>query len=212
MYSKRLLLPFILTILILSCQSPESKIQKTFLLYKDSILASSAENAVLYLDSDTVKYYDKLITDSLYVSKETLTKRPILNKFLILRLRLSFTKDELQKMDGNTLLKKAIELGWIGKDSVDNVELGNIHLLSDHSYKVEVNSNGMKTGDYLYFTKESGMYKLNLAKTISWTEKRILSTIKMIRQSESEYLDFMIKTISGRILEEKDWQPIISNK
>jgi hypothetical protein len=79
----------------------------------------------------TLAWYDQIVDDALYLEAAALKQADIMKKFTVLRVRLEFSKDQLEKMDGKALFDAAIDNGWIGVETVEKIRLHRIKIRGD---------------------------------------------------------------------------------
>lgn len=75
------------------------EVHEAFEAYCTAVLADDGEKAVEYLNQGTIKYYDDILKDALYLNESEFEQKTIMDRMMILRLRMNFTEEELKNMD-----------------------------------------------------------------------------------------------------------------
>ena len=95
---KKFLFVLISCFLVFSLFADE--VHESFEYYRTAILSEDGETAVQYLNQASINYYDDMLKDALYLKESEFEERTILDKLMILRLRMNFSAKELKNMNG----------------------------------------------------------------------------------------------------------------
>lgn len=174
--------------------------------YKRTILEDKGEEAVNYLDSRTLRYYETILEKVKTADKDEANSLSFIDKLIILRIRLIAKKEEILSFDGRSLVVFAIKNGMVGKDSVINNSIGEINIKENFAMG-QLIVKGQKTDFYQHFYKENGQWKLDitslfLASTIVF--KKLIDESEM---SENEYLFELLERVSNKKVNEDVWIP-----
>lgn len=149
-------------------KNEEKLVRKSFENYKSAILNDQGESAVTCVDSRTIKYYNdisELVKTADSTKIETLS---ILDKLMVLMIRLKATKEEMLNFDGKSLLMYAIKGGMVGKNGVMDKEIGDVEIETNFA-KGQLISNGKKTPIYFHFYKENEQWRIDLTSIFPMT-------------------------------------------
>jgi hypothetical protein len=167
-------------------QAKEKKeIEALFERYRNALLDFYGEEAVKLVCSQTIEWYDQIVDDALYLEAVTLKQADIMKKFTVLRVRLEFSKDQLEKMDGKALFDAAIDNGWIDLDTVEKIRLHRIKIRGD---RAEAYVKGSPGTPAFHFIKERGQWKLALIKSFALARKTFEAMISSSGMDEDRWL------------------------
>ena len=188
-------------------ESEEKLIKKTFDNYKSSILNGKGEEAVNYVDSQTINYYSNILGKIINADSTIINSLGLLDKLIILSIRHQVESKDILSFNGQGLFVHAIEKGMIGKNSVNNNTIGDIEINEDFA-KGQLISSGQKTPFHLHFHKENNKWKFNLTSTFSIGEVAFKKIQEDSGQEENEYLIMLLEIISGKKPDNKIWHAI----
>jgi len=203
-----LLIPVMILSTACGDQEKEDKLVKlTFDNYKSAILNDKGEEAVEYVDSRTIKYYDDIIDLVKTADSAKVNSLSLLDKVMVFSVRHRTSKEEILSFDGKRLFVYAIKSGMVGKNSVSNNSIGEVTIDKDFA-KGQFIANGQKTPFYFHFYKENGQWKIDLTSVFS------ISTVafeKMVADSElgeNEYLFSLLEMMTGRKPGQEIWNKV----
>ena len=129
---KLLFLLLLLPGMALSAQKSEEKqVCKSFDAYKKAILNDRGEEAVKYVDSRTVKYYDDMARLVKNADSASVAGLSLMDRLMVFSIRHRATQEEIPGFDGRKLLVYAIQNGMVGKNSVAGNEIGEVTIQGD---------------------------------------------------------------------------------
>ena len=200
----------LLCIIILSCTSntkeDETSIKQTFDGYKAAILADQGKKAIEYLDKHTIDYYSRLLELTKKADSLEVDKLNVLDKLMVLIMRLKLNKDELKSMDSKGLLEYAINNGMIGKESVEQSSLGNIKVKNDKG-EAEYVVGGKKTPLFIEFYKEAGGWKLDITSIMDESIEALNAKIREEGMTENDFVKGVIESRYEEPVTSELWTP-----
>src|SRR5688572_3898136 len=101
-------------------QTSEKLVKEVFDSYKSSILNDKGEEAVKYVDTRTIRYYDGIIDMVRNFDSSQVETLSILDKLMVFSIRHRASKSDILSFNGSTLFIYAIKSGMVGKNSVVN--------------------------------------------------------------------------------------------
>ena len=166
--------------------------------------------AVSLLDSKTITYYGELLEMIKTYDSLKLDKQSPMNKVTVLSVRHRGTKDEILKMNGESLIVFAIDKGMVGKNSVANNDIGKITVTGDFAKGVLV-VNDKPTPISYQFYKENGTWKFNLTSMFPMGNIAFKRIIEQSGLPENEALLSMLEMASGTKPASTIWLPLVSS-
>lgn len=185
------------------------EVHESFEQYRTAILAGDDEEAVQYLNQSSIKYYDDMLKDALYLKESEFEERTILDKFMILRLRMNFSAKELKKMNGRELIVYSIQKGWIGKSSVINIELSEESKIKGDWATIEVMKNGQGSGLHFIFQKENDIWKFDIQEILKIANMSLAYLIKQSDYTEKEFIEMVLENTDNKKVLKSYYKPML---
>ncbi len=156
-----------------SCGQPGDEdrrlIRGVFLDYRTAALSGDGARAAALLSSMTAAHLGWMRDLALHAPLEELALHPIVNQLLVLRLRQFVPLEELRAMSGEQVLALALSRGWLGRDVVANVELGQIEPQGDGA-DAELLVSGHPHEWRHLFLRENGAWRFELLQAFGVAE------------------------------------------
>ncbi|MBO7421702.1 MAG: hypothetical protein J6U06_11350 [Spirochaetaceae bacterium] len=204
---KKFLFVLISCFLVFSLFADE--VHESFELYREAILAGDGEMAVQYLNQASIDYYDDLLKAALYLKESEFEKRTILDKMMILRLRMNFTAKELKNMNGRELIVYSIQKGWIGKSSVVNIELSEETKIKGDWATIEVLQNGQGSDLNFIFQKENDIWKLDINEIFKITNMTLAYFVQQSDYTEKEFIEIVLESADNKKVQKSHYKPML---
>ena len=204
---KKFLFVLISCFLVFSLFADE--VHESFELYREAILAGDGEMAVQYLNQASMDYYDDVLKAALYLKESEFEKRTILDKMMILRLRMNFTAKELKNMNGRELIVYSIQKGWIGKSSVVNIELSEETKIKGDWATIEVLQNGQGSDLNFIFQKENDIWKLDINEIFKITNMTLAYFVKQSDYTEKEFIEMVLESADNKKVQKSHYKPML---
>ncbi len=204
---KKFLFVLISCFLVFSLFADE--VHESFELYREAILAGDGEMAVQYLNQASIDYYDDLLKAALYLKESEFEKRTILDKMMILRLRMNFTAKELKNMNGRELIVYSIQKGWIGKSSVVNIELSEETKIKGYWATIEVLQNGQGSDLNFIFQKENDIWKLDINEIFKITNMTLAYFVQQSDYTEKEFIEMVLESADNKKVQKSHYKPML---
>ena len=204
---KKFLVALISCFLALSIFADE--VHESFEQYRTAILAEDGETAVQYLNQTSINYYDDMLNDALYLKESEFEERTILDKLMILRLRMNFTAKELKKMNGRELIVYSIQKGWIGKSSVINIEISEETKIKGDWATIEVMQNGQGSGLNFIFQKENDIWKLDIKEIFKISNMTLAYLVKQSDYTEKEFIEMLLENTDNKKVSKSYYKPML---
>ena len=188
-------------------KSEEKLVRKSFDNYKTSILNDKGDEAVKYVDSRTIKYYDDILELVKTADSAKIETLSILDKLMVFSVRHRTSKDDILSFDGKSLLVYAIKSGMVGKNSVVNAAIGDVTIDNEFA-KGQFMANGQKAPFYLHFYKEDGQWKSDLTSLFPISTMAFKKMADDSGEDQNEYLFSLLEMITGKKPGAEIWKPI----
>jgi len=193
-----------------SCLGQEKEkelVRESFNNYKTSILNDKGENAVNFVDSRTLSYYNQILEKTKNSDSLAVSKLGLLDKLMVLTIRHRTSKKDILSFNGKELLVYAIKEGMVGKNSVMNTEIGDVEI--DGSFaKGQFISNGQRSPFYFHFYKENNYWKVDLTSIFPAGEMAFKKLVNDSGEEENNYLLMLLEMVTGKKPLNKVWKPI----
>ncbi|WP_299258650.1 hypothetical protein [uncultured Aquimarina sp.] len=189
-------------------EKEEKLVRESFNSYKTSILNDKGEEAVNFVDSRTISYYNKILETTKKADSLTLNSLGILDKLMVISIRYRTSKKDILSFDGKELLIYAIKEGMVGKNSVINTEIGSVEIDEDFA-KGQFISNGKKAPFYFHFYKEDNNWKVDLTSIFPVGAMAFKKMIEDNGEEENKYLLQLLELMTGKKPVNEIWKPII---
>ncbi len=208
---KLFLVHFIVLIAVLHAhaQHDSTLVKACFNGYKNAILTDKGPEAVSFVDSRTLKYYNDILQKTKTLDSIGVDKLPIMDKLTLLMLRHRATKDEIMQLDGRSLLVFAIERGMVGKNSVQQLSIGEV-LIRDNAAEGQVLVGTSPTSLAFNFYKENGTWKLDITSVLTEGNTAMKKIIKDSEKPENEFLLMLIENATDKEPSKDIWKPLVN--
>jgi hypothetical protein len=182
-------------------------IKNTFSNYKKSILASDGSEAVKWVDTKTVVYYGKMLQASLHADSAQVQNLGLMDKLIVLIVRHKVPKNEIEKMNGNEFFVYAINQGMVGKNSVMNIEIGEVKVNNNFA-NGQIMSGGQKSPLFFQFNKEEGQWKIDITSLFPASTAGLKKVISDNGMTENDFIFKTLEMLTGSAVGNEIWQPM----
>jgi len=206
----RIHLSIIALLLVTSCfgqEEEENLVRTSFQNYKSAILNDRGEEAVEFVDRRTISYYSEILEKTIHSDSASVDAMNIMDKLMILIIRVKTTKEDLLDFNGRELLVYAINEGMVGKNSVMNNDIGTVEIEGDYA-KGQLMSNGEATPVYFIFNRENDNWKVDLTSIFELSSKAFQQMQQQSGMNENEYLLAIITILNGEEPANEIWHAI----
>ena len=90
------------------------------------------------MDQETFAYFEEIKDLTLHGAEDAVRQRPFVDRLLVVTMRHELPPQDLEGMDLEGLLKHAIDAGWIGKQSIMGLGIGEITIAGDEATAVAI--------------------------------------------------------------------------
>lgn len=199
---------FILTSTTSIGQTSEVKnVKKSFDKYKYAILNDKGKDAVQYVDSKTIKYYNEILELIKSADSVKLESLSLTDKLMVLIIRHRTPKKEILSFDGTMLLIYSIDNGMVGKQGTANNSIGEV-IIEDNFAKGQLLVRGEKTPVYFHFNKESEQWKIDLTALFELSDMVFKSMIKDSELSDNDFIFSILENINGKRPGQEIWNKV----
>lgn len=181
-------------------------VKKAFENYKSAILNDKGSEAVKFVDSRTIKYYQDVSDWVRNADSAKVESLSLLDKFMVFTTRHRSTREEQLVFNGKSLLIYAINNGMVGKNSVANNTIGEV-TIEDNFAKAQLVSRGKPAPLYFHFYKEDKQWKLDLTALFALSSTGFKKMIEESEETENDFLFNMLEMITGKRPDATIWKP-----
>lgn len=192
----------VLVAMIGACARPQKPdlggVRACFQVYKEASLRGDGRAAAGAVSSVIFDLFESLRDVAMIGDRETVDGLPIFRKLLVVLFRHDLPDDKLEAMSGDELFQLAFERGWIGDATwLAGADLGEIIAEGDTAVAT-ITEEGAPTEDHIQFIREEGIWKLDLAVTLSAADRFEKSQMNTLGWPENRYLFDRVARITGR--------------
>ena len=182
-------------------------VRKVFSDYKSAILSDNGKVAASNLSQGTIDYYTDMQKLAVCAEASEVKAQSFVNRMQVLLFRVRVPTEVLTQMSGHEAVVYAVERGWVGKESVVKLELGDV-TISDRIAVGETLSNGESVGTQFQFIKESDMWKFDLIPLLTISNTAMVELAGELDIEENELLFMLAESVAGHRPTQKVWEPI----
>lgn len=187
----------------------KKEITNAFNSYKNAILKQDTKLAIAQLDKNSFDYYDQVLNIALRANQQQLDELEILDKLMVLSIKHKVPADQLIKMNGRELLIYALDHGFIGKNTVEKADLGDIDIKGEIAYGQFIIEQ-QKTPLYFGFTYDQSQWRLDITSVFEPAGYAIRKLVEMQNKDENDVIIMMIEsTTPGQKVSKDIWKPIL---
>ena len=144
------------------------QIQETFNKYKTALLNNNGQEAIKYLNTQTLEYYSTLLSNIIFKSKREIEQLPLFDQYSIYFIKAYIGKGKIlsfQNDEANLYIflinSGLIDIVSLEKQSIENIKIDN------YLAKANILINGSQTSMKYYFSKEDGQWKIDASPLLS---------------------------------------------
>lgn len=182
-------------------------LRSAFARWRQSLLAGDREGARL-VAQPTIAQYETARDLALGANRAALAARPLIERFLALRLRLEYDAERLAAMSGLDLVAEGIVRGLIDKGTVADGEIGEIRRRGAEQAQSRLVVAGRRAGSWLHWRIEDGAWRIDLAQPARRLEAGIRQLLASQQGREDDRLVALLADVTGRKLDDSIWQPL----
>lgn len=193
-----------------AAQGPEQLIEETFYAMLRALKKYDYETILTLADQKTWQYFTELKNLALTADRSVLEKLKPINRFQILALRHIKNAQELADMNEKKLFEQAVLQGWFYVGDKPDVRIDYIDLLPGGTEaQADIIVKSIIPDERLEFTREQGIWKMNLLQLLPRQEENLMTTLHERGQSEEEFFKNFLKEETGRDPSPDIWEPLM---
>ena len=187
-------------------------IRDLFNRYKAALLSGDGATAARLVDTETFQYFEEIKGLTLTGTEDAVRQRPFVDRLLIVTMRHELPSAELESMNLEGLLKHAIDAGWIGKQSIMGLGIGEITVDGDQATAVAVTpttaqAQGAQAASELQyrFVREQGEWRFGFRSLVSSINQMISGLTKQMGTDQDALIFVLVEQLSGRKVLPEVW-------
>jgi hypothetical protein len=199
----------LLVLLFAGCSKEDDRfaVVRAFEGYKSAILNDDGEMAYSLVDENTKRWYDESLSNAISLTRDEIMALGTLDKMQVILVRHRIPARELLQMTGEDLFKYAVNNGWVGKNSVSGLQIGQIQI-TDNFATAAAKSNGEITPLSFHFYRQENRWRIDITEINKWGEAAFSSQIEESGESEIDYIFRLIQIVSGKPVQGNIWNPL----
>ncbi|MCB0322400.1 MAG: hypothetical protein KDD69_02470 [Bdellovibrionales bacterium] len=186
----------------------EALVRNTFREYKSAILQARGETAVRQVSSHTIDYYQQMKDLALKGTPAHVHGLKLMDRLMVLSLRHRMTLQQLQDLSAPELFSFAVDQGWIGKESVERLEIGAISINGDAA-KGEYIFDGKAAPLHFSFYREQGEWRFDLLPVLNTGNAALEEALKREGTDENEFILSAMESVTGKKPAPTIWDPLL---
>ena len=192
---------------VFSQTSSEDSVKTCFMNYRSAILNDKGDDAVQYLDSRTVAYYDYILAQTITADSSKLATFSTMDKLMVLMIRHRIDTTTIFSLDGKELIVLAIQMGMIGKNSVINNSVAEVKIDQNFA-RGQLAVNGKPQSVYFHFYREEKQWKIDLTSIFPLGETAFNNVIAESKLSNDDFIFDLLTRLTGIKPDGKIWLPL----
>ena len=205
------ILSYLFAIIFLNVAAQQSSdaelVRKTFTHYKKAILEGKGAEAVKWVDSKTISYYDSILNLSIHGDSAAIQDLDIISKLTVLTVRHRIPVEEVLTMTGHEFFIYSIDKGMIGKNSVRTIEIGEVKLEGNFA-NGQLVAGGQQSPIYFQFNKEEGTWKLDITSLFPVSNEGLTKMIAEDGSTDNEFIFKTLEMLTGKPVTDQVWKPL----
>lgn len=190
---------------------PEKQVEQTFYAVLKALKKYESSTVLTLADQNTWSYFSDLKNLALTADREVIEKLKPIDRFQVLALRHIKNREELAEITEEGLFRQAVLQGWFFVGDKPEVRIDYIDIMpGGNEAMADIIVNSMIPDERLEFSREKGLWKMNLLQLLPRQEEKILMTLHQKGQSEEEFFWNFLQQETGRKPSPDIWDPIIS--
>jgi hypothetical protein len=149
-------------------------IQLVYDRYREALMDRDGQQVAGIVTEESVRQFERLRDHALYLDADSVRLLPITEALVVLLVRLRYTAEELEALDGRDFLAEAVGQGWIGREGTQRLEIGAIHIAGDEA-TADVIHDGHQTAMRMRFVRQDGAWKMRFDHTLSMGDNSLIA-------------------------------------
>ena len=211
MTARAILLSFLLSTSAWAQGDDAAAIRTLFDSYKAALLAGDGATASRLVDAETFAYFEEIKDLTLTGAPDVVKQRPFVDRLLIVTMRHELPAAELSEMDLEGLLRHAIDAGWIGKQSIAQLGMGEVTVNGDEATAVAI-SPGQTPADAALsdslryrFVRENGEWRFGFRSLVESINQTIAQLTEQMGTDQDALIFMLVEQLSGRKVLPEVW-------
>jgi hypothetical protein len=190
-------------------------VRDLFNRYKTALLSGDGATAARLVDTETFQYFEEIKGLTLTGTEDAVRQRPFVDRLLIVTMRHELPAAELASMNLEGLLEHAIDAGWIGKQSIMGLGIGEITVDGDQATAVAVTpatpgttgAAGTDAASELRyrFVRDQGEWRFGFRSLVESINQMIAQITKQMGTDQDALIFVLVEQLSGRKVLPEVW-------
>lgn len=188
-------------------QDESGRVAEAFEAYRRAILDGDGEAAYGLVDDETHRYYAEMLGHVLDSPREQVEQLGFMDRMMVLIIRHQVEAGRLLEMDGAGLFRHAVDQGWVGKASVENLSIGQVEFDGDTATAAAM-AEGRESGMTFQFRQRDGRWAMSLVDLLGQAEEAMRQAVERSGMGENEFILAVIEQASGKAPTDSVWQAV----
>ncbi|MFY0630770.1 MAG: hypothetical protein JXR05_10345 [Flavobacteriaceae bacterium] len=204
---KNLFIMLFFVVTVSFAQKEEDLVKEAFKKYKSLILNDKGSEAVNYLSSKTLDYYQSMLEKTKVADSLEVNELSVIDKIFVLSIKYNTPKEKIESFNSNSLIVYAIDEGMIGKNSVTGADIGEVEIDNDFA-RGQFVVNGQPTPVYFHFYKEEGKWRIDLTSIFPLASVGLDKIIKESGEEENRFIVKLLNVVDSEVPKNNLWKPV----
>lgn len=187
--------------------SEQTAVREAFAAYKSAALKDDGDTAVKQLSRGTIDWYGDMLKLALYGDADKVRSQSPFCQIMILRMRSQIPRDKLQEMAGKDVAVYAINNGWLNKDTVEKLDVGEISI-DGGSATAPMMSGNAKAGVEHRFVNEAGSWRLDLLHNSKIVDAALSAMAGQQGMTQEQLVLVVLASTTGKTPDATIWNPL----
>lgn len=206
-YGLFLFFSFAIISISIAQEAEQAKVREAFENYKNSILTDKGNEAVNWVDSNTLNYYSEMLEVTKHADSLEVNNLGILDKMMVFTIRARTSRQDILSFDAKKLLEYSINEGMVGKSSVQNLDI-DTPKISENKASAQVITNGQTIPISFGFQKENGTWKIDLTSIFPTSEEALKNVQESSGKGENEFIIWILEMTMNAEIGNEIWQKV----
>jgi hypothetical protein len=192
-------------------ERPADAVNDAFEQYKSAVLANEGHVAAQVVNEATIAYFEEITQLAVCGSSSEVAARSAIDRMQIAIMRHRIPAKQLVNMSGRESFVYAVDHGWVGKNTIELIELGGMKVSEDVVEASIVLNGKTLPGAGFRFVKEDGSWKFDLVPVLASGESSLRRLAETRGVPENDLILQLLEAVSGVRPGSQIWEPVAPN-
>jgi|GEM_PF-6639106 len=193
-----------------SCTSftPENEVKKTYTNYVRAVSSLKGEEVIPLIDSASIAHFETIRDLALNADSSSVYRLNLMDQIDVLCLRANYTRSELEELSGQDIVVQNVEQMNPMHVNPSLLKIERVVISGDDAAAQVSYDQTAFTGAGVYFSKENGVWKVDLKSLRQLWNKIAVVVLKSQGMNTEQFVSTFFDKALGREFDAKYWHPI----